>query len=414
MKITTRRSFLKNVSRAGVVSIGATSPAFLDRTALAGESAGAKTNADQNILVLVQLEGGNDGLNTVIPFADPEYRKLRPGIAIGKDAALKLDAKHALHPAMSGMKGLFDDGQLSVVQGVGYPNPDRSHFRSMDIWNSARTSGANLAKDGWLGRALDLRAAQDEGTTPALAIGTERLPLALVGAKINVPMIRDIDAFKRRPGTGSKRDQQRRQLALAELISQPAPSGSELDFLRATASNSIATAAKLEQLGSTYKPAAKYPDSALGNKLKTVAQLITAEFGTRIFFVSLGGFDTHSNQQGAHQALLAELSGAIAAFQKDLRGHKLHGRVRLATYSEFGRRAKENGSLGTDHGTASQMFITSSEGRGIVGKHPVLTDLDAEGDLKHHTDFRRVYATLLDGWLGFSSEKVLGEKFTYI
>ena len=352
----TRRSFLKNVSTAGVVSIGAAAPTFLNRAAYADERESSKSNKDR-ILVLVQLEGGNDGLNTVIPVGDSEYKKLRPGIAINN--GLDIGDDLAFHPAMSGMKGLLDDGQLSVIQGVGYPNPDRSHFRSMDIWNSARLTG-ELTRDGWLGRALDLRANQPSGQTPALAIGTERLPLALVGAKTNVPMIRDIDAFKLKPGAGKKADQERRQQALAELIDRPAATGSELDFLRATANNALATAKKLESLTASYKPATDYPNSPLANKLKTVAQLITAEFGTRIYFVSLGGFDTHSQQAGSHQALLSELSNAVAAFHKDLAGHKLGDQVLLATYSEFGRRAKENGSLGTDHGTASQMFVAST------------------------------------------------------
>ena len=414
MKTTDRRNFLKGVSGAGVASIGAAAPSFLDRAALAGESLRDRSNTDQNILVLIQLEGGNDGLNTVIPFSDPEYRRLRPGIAIGQVAGLKLDDQLSLHPAMTGMRGLFDDGHLSIVQGVGYPDPDRSHFRSMDIWNSARTGGANLAKDGWLGRALDLGAEREQGTTPALAIGSERLPLALVGSKVNVPMIRDLREFERRAGNGSRAERRRRQEALGELIARPAETGSDLEFLRATAANSIATAEKLETLGDSYKPATSYPASALGRKLETVAQLITAEFGTRIFFVSLGGFDTHSKQEGAHQALLAELSAAVTAFGNDLRGHQLHDRVCLATYSEFGRRARENGSLGTDHGTASQMFIAGPGGRGIVGEHPSLTDLDAEGDLKHHTDFRQVYATLLDTWLGIPSDQVLGRKYAHI
>ncbi|MGI9244371.1 MAG: DUF1501 domain-containing protein, partial [Verrucomicrobiales bacterium] len=360
-----------------------------------------------------QLEGGNDGLNTVIPISDPEYGKLRPGIGIASASALKLDDGHALHPAMAGMKGLFDDGGLSIVQGVGYANPDRSHFRSMDIWNSARLSG-ELTRDGWLGRALDQNQGANAGATPALALGTGNLPLALVAAKTQVPVIRDIDAFERRPGVGDRAARESRRSALDSLVGRPAPSGSELEFLRAAAGNAFATAKKLESLTASYQAAAEYPESPLAAKLKSVAQLIAAEFGTRIFFVSLGGFDTHSQQEGSHQALLAELSGAIAAFQQDLAGHSLGDRVLLATYSEFGRRAKENGSLGTDHGTASQMFFAGAAGKGIIGSHPSLTDLDEEGDLKHHTDFRSVYATLLEKWLGFPSEAVLGERFPLV
>ncbi|MFT5107604.1 MAG: hypothetical protein ACI9UA_003237, partial [Pseudoalteromonas tetraodonis] len=274
-------------------------------------------------------------------------------------------------------------------------------------WNSARTgaAGGRSTQDGWLGRALDLQAeALGDGQTPALAIGTERLPLALVAARTTVPMIRDLNEFKRRLGKLDRK-------ALDQHLAAKAPAGSELEFLRGTANNAYATAQKLESFSATYKHASDYPDNPLGHKLQTVAQLITAEFGTRIFFVSLGGFDTHSQQAGSHQSLLAELSGAVTAFQKDLSAHQLSDRVLLATYSEFGRRAKENGSLGTDHGTASQMFIAHADGKGIVGEHPSLTDLDDEGDLKHHTDFRRVYATLLERWLGFPSEEVLGEKF---
>jgi uncharacterized protein (DUF1501 family) len=412
---STRRTFIRNVSSAGVVSIGAGAPAFLDRAALAGDRSAPRREG--RILVLVQLEGGNDGLNTVIPIGDPEYQKLRPGIGIAAAATLKLDDDHALHPAMLGIKELFDDGALGVVQGVGYANPDRSHFRSMDIWNSARLSG-ELTRDGWLGRALDLGMSGGTGATPgaapALAIGSGNLPLALVAAKTAVPMIRDIDEFKRHPGVGSERAQQRRRAALEEQIAQAAPAGSELEFLRAAASNSIATAKKLESLTDSYHPSVDYPSSPLAAKLKTFAQLIAADFGTRIFFVSLGGFDTHSSQEGSHQALLAELSGAITAFHKDLAGHGLGDRVLLATYSEFDRRAKENGSLGTDHGTASQMFFSSSDGKGIIGAHPSLSDLDEEGDLKYHTDFRCVYATLLDRWLGVPSADVLGEEFQHV
>lgn len=405
-----RRTFLRNVSGAGVVSIGAGAPAFLDRAAMAGEQSG--TQVDGRILVMVQLAGGNDGLNTVVPIGDPEYGKLRPGIGIARGAALDLDDHHALHPAMTGMKGLFDDGALSIFQGVGYANPDRSHFRSMDIWNSARLSGEQR-RDGWLGRALDQRAgaADETGATPALAIGSGDLPLALVASRTTVPVIRDLDEFRRRPGVGSPDARQRRRAALDAAIAQAAPAGSELEFLRATASNAFATAEKLESLTASYRPAAVYPNSPLAAKLRSVAQLIAADFGTRIFFVSLGGFDTHSKQDGSHRALLAELSAGITAFHHDLAGHRLGDRVLLATYSEFGRRANENGSLGTDHGTASQMFIAKPDAKGIIGAHPSLEDLDEEGDLKYHTDFRSVYAALLDQWLGIPSEAVLGEKF---
>jgi uncharacterized protein (DUF1501 family) len=382
----------------------------------AAESSGSLSiDKDQTILVLIQLAGGNDGLNTVIPFGDPEYHKARPGIGIGKDAVHKLDDFHGLHPAMSGFKELFDDGHLSVLQGVGYPNPNRSHFRSTDIWHCGDPLQETVV-DGWLGRALDLTEKQHAGKVPALALSTGRLPLALVGTKINVPMIRSLAEFKLQPGVGSTPDRQLRRDLLDALRHRSAVSAEDtaddLDFLRNVSATADQTAEKLEAVTADYKPCADYPNNGLGSRLKTVAQLIASDLGTRIFFVSLGGFDTHSKQEGAHQALLSELSSSVHAFLTDLQGHKLVERVLVATYSEFGRRVKENGSLGTDHGAASQMFVLSSGLKGgIHGKHPSLTDLAGQDDLKFHTDFRSVYTTLLDKWLGFPAAKVLGQKF---
>ena len=343
------------------------------------------------MLVLVQLAGGNDGLNTVIPFGDPEYAKARPGIGIPKQAVLKIDDQVGLHPQMTGFKSLYDEGLLSIIQGVGYPNPNRSHFRSTDIWHSARLDSEDTA-DGWLGRALDLTVDQHAGKVPALALGTDRLPLALVCNKLHVPTVKNLKEFHLQLGSGSESDRKLRGRLIHDLANQPAPAGSELDVLRKTTLTAVSTAKRLKEVTAAYKPAAKYPASGLANKLKTVAQLIAGDLGTRIFFVSLGGFDTHSKQAGAHQALLGELSAAVRALFSDLKGHRLQDRVLLATFSEFGRRVKENGSLGTDHGAASQMFVVTPSGRGgLIGKQPSLTDL-SQGGLKFHTDFRSVYA----------------------
>jgi uncharacterized protein (DUF1501 family) len=406
---TTRRTFLTNVGAAGIVSLGATPPWFLTRAALATEKA-EKPPTEKRILVLVQLAGGNDGLNTVIPYTDPEYQKARPGIGIGKDAVLKIGDDLGLHPQMTGFREIFDEGRLAVIQGVGYPNPNRSHFRSTDIWHSARPD-VEYTEDGWLGRSLDLHAKRHAGKTPALALGTDRLPLALVCSKLSVPTVQNVREFQLQLGAGSVANRKLRRRLIGDLANRPSATGSDLDFLRKTTQTALTTARKLEKVTATYKPAAEYPGNGLGQKLKTVAQLIAGDFGTNIFFVSLGGFDTHSQQAGAHQGLLTELSSAIRAFYLDLKEHKLQDRVLLATYSEFGRRVKENGSLGTDHGAASQMFVvTPGDKGGLIGKHPSLTDL-SQGDLKHHTDFRSVYATILDNWLDISSQSVLGHKF---
>lgn len=408
MLMTSRRQFLQQVGAASLVTLGA-APARWMQAAAAAES----TSNEGKILVLVQLAGGNDGLNTVVPHGRDEYYKARPGTGIPRGAVLKLNDELGLHPAMRGFKELFDEGSLGIVQGVGYPQPDRSHFRSMDIWQSARPEKEDTAS-GWLGRALDATVEQHVGKVPALTLGSEKLPLSLVASKINVPTIRDVKGYQLQLGASNEVAAKAHRLALERVASEPAASGSDLDFLRRTATTAWSTAEKLRHVAANYKPAADYPANGLGQKLRTVAEIISGELGTRIFFVSLDGFDTHSQQANVHQALLTELSSAVTAFVRDLKGHGLSDRVMVATFSEFGRRVAENGSLGTDHGAASQMFVVSPKVRaGVHGRHPSLTDLD-DGDLKFHTDFRSVYATLLDRWLGIESTAVLGRKFSHV
>lgn len=407
----TRREFLKQIGSAGAgfVSLTAAPPLFLQRAALADAEKSKKD--DGRILVVVQMAGGNDGLNTVVPYGDSEYYKARPSLGISKGSVLKLDDQLGLHPAMTGFKELYDEGMLSIVQGVGYKNPNRSHFRSMDIWQSARPD-IEYTKDGWLGRALDLTAEKYQGGVPALAFGRDKLPLSLVATKVNVPTIRNLDSYQLQLGPGPESNKKLHRRIVGKLADQSATAGSDLDFLRKTTVTAFTSAERLKKVTSSYKPSVPYPNNRLAQQLKVLAQIIAGDFGTRIFFVTLGGFDTHSEQQGAHQGLLAELSSALSAFYMDLKGHKLHEQVLIATFSEFGRRVKENGSLGTDHGAASQLFVVSAKGKpGIHGKHPSLTSL-LQGDLKFHTDFRQVYATLLDNWLGVPSKKVLGQEFS--
>jgi uncharacterized protein (DUF1501 family) len=404
--LITRRNFLRSSTAAGIVSLAGMPPEFLRRAALANEARSNRSGG--RILVILELEGGNDGLNTVVPYADDEYYKARPGIAVARESVLRLNDSLGFHPQLVGLRELFDDGMLAIVQGVGYPHPDRSHFRSMDIWQSASLESAAPDR-GWLGRALDHAADPQAPDAPALAVGLQRLPLALTAANVNVPTIADIDGFRLNAGGDDEASQKRRDL-MRELAEPASGSSGESLFLERAAATAYRTAERLGEVTRDYQPAAPYPSTSLANNLKLIAQMIAGELGTRIFFVSLAGFDTHSQQAGAHQALLGELSAAVKSFYDDLRGHGLDERVVLATYSEFGRRVKENGSLGTDHGAASQMFIVTSGKGGLYGDHPPLTDLD-EGDLKFHTDFRSVYATLLEKWLGFASEPVLGSQF---
>jgi uncharacterized protein (DUF1501 family) len=404
---STRRDFLRGLAAAGVVSIGSLPPRFLCQAALAAGQ--QPPSAKGRILVLVQLEGGNDGLNTVVPHGDDLYYKARPGLGIAKPGVLRVDDYLGLHPQLAGLKELYDEGHLAIVQGVGYPRPDRSHFSSMDIWHSARLTGVGN-DGGWIGRALDRVSEDRQSSAPAMALGVERLPLALLASKVNVPTIRDVHDYQLQWGGGNQASRDLRRELLTSLAERRGSGGGQLDFVQQTARSAYQSSEKLRAVLGSYKPAVTYPGNGLGERLKLVAQLIAGDMGIQIFFVSLGGFDTHADQAGAHAALMGELASAVRAFYGDLKGHKLDDRVVLATFSEFGRRVKENGSLGTDHGAASQMFVVTPGKGGVYGKHPSLADLD-DGDLKFHTDFRAVYATLLDKWLELPSEPVLGEKF---
>lgn len=398
---THRRDFLKTSS---LIGIGATVPTFLAKTAWAAPNL-QSPRAKDTILVVVQLTGGNDGLNTVIPYKDAEYPKLRPTLKVPADQVKKLNDAVGLHPAMTELAELYQQGALSVIQGVGYPNPDQSHFRSMDIWQAASTQ--ETLTEGWIGKALKSLNA------PAFHIagGNESSPLALAGAPVRVPSITSLEDYRLKMSAANRADYQQ-QRAIIENATQASGGRSELlDFVRRTAMSTYASSQRLEEIGKNYQPKAPYPSSGLANRLKIAAQLIDAGIGARIFYVSIDGFDTHANQAAAHPNLLSQVSDSIAAFYKDVaaRGHQQ--RVCIMTFSEFGRRARENGSRGTDHGSAAPMFLVGGKIRGgVLGEHPSLTKLEA-GNLKHSIDFRQVYAAILETWLGVDSQAVLGGKF---
>lgn len=396
----TRREFLSILRNAGVVSLGAAAVPRIFQSAVAADS----TSAANRSLVVIQLAGGNDGLNTVVPYSDDSYQKARPGIGLKAGQVLKLNDQLGLHPSLEGLKELFDERRLAIIQGVGYPQPDRSHFRSLDIWHSAQP-GEQIFEEGWLGRTLaatvDLPGMRCEGT----ALGMNRPPLALVSRRVASPTIQRVEDFQLK---GAHADELSQKLIAASSSKSPS---AELNFLRETSTTALVSANRLKSVSQNYRTSVSYPATGLARQLKLVAQMIAAELPTRIFFVSLDGFDTHAQQAGGHAALLAELSGAISAFTRDLQEHQLADRVATITYSEFGRRVQENGSLGTDHGAASMMFCVVPEGQGgFYGEHPPLTDLD-DGDLKFKIDFRQVYATLLDRWLHVPSREVLRGQF---
>jgi uncharacterized protein (DUF1501 family) len=389
----TRRSFLQTTA----LGLSAATPSVLLRAAedVAGLS-------DDQVLVVVQLSGGNDGLNTVIPFESDAYHRNRPTLAVSKGSVLKLDKRApldvGLHPAMTAMKELYDEGHVAVVQGIGYPNPSRSHFRSMDIWHTARPGDLEASK-GWLGRSLELGGR----SLNALQIGGEKLPLALHGQR-HVASLQNLDFLD---FLATKKGKEMRRMMTALLA--PSREGA-VESVRGLAETTLVSLEKIVKVREKPVPV-EYPDSRLSERLKWAGQMIGGGYPSRIFYVSQGGYDTHAQQRDGHQVLLQRLSDAVGAFHRHMEKIDATKRVTVVVFSEFGRRVKENGSLGTDHGCAAPAFVISGRVKGgLHGKHPSLTDLD-HGDLKYGVDFRRLYATVLEDVLKLKSEKVLGGKF---
>ena len=401
---TSRRRFLQSTLGAStLVSTAAAVPNLFTRTALA-----AAKQPGERVLVVVQLSGGNDGLNTVVPYTDELYEQNRIALRIDKSTVLKLDDAVGLHPNLKGFAKLAEQGTLSVVQGIGYPNPDRSHFSSMDIWHTAERT-PERRRDGWLGRCVDLAARGDGASAAALHLGAGPLPLALSSRASAIPSIESLEGFRLRDERALKLSQ------LESLASARRDDGSDmLAFLQRTTLGAYASSERVRSALDAETSAAEYPGHRLAGKLKNVARLIDSGLETRIYYVSLDGFDTHANQRQTHANLMTELSESVSAFVNDLatRGHL--DRTTVLMFSEFGRRVKENASLGTDHGAAAPLFLAGGGLRkaGVVGKHPSLADLDREGDLKFHTDFRSVYAAILNDRLGASARDVLGAEYS--
>jgi uncharacterized protein (DUF1501 family) len=400
----TRRQFLGTSAGLSALTLGGTVPGLFARAA----DDAAKADRNDRVLVVVELAGGNDGLNTVIPFEDDRYHKARPTLHVVKEQVQRLTEHVGLHPSMEAAAQLFKEGKLAVVQGVGYPQPDRSHFRSMEIWHTASTA-ARPPSTGWLGRVLDT--SYKEGDDDALAgvALTDGLPQALTAEKLTVPAVRQIENFNTGVADTPDADPPRARL-LRQMSTGPTVKGEPIPYLRRQAETAYRTAAKLRDAAANYQTDVEYPGD-LGAQLRRAAQVIAANLGVRLLWVSQGGYDTHSKQAPAHQALLGELSGALAAFQKDMEKHKAAERVLVLTLSEFGRRVDENASQGTDHGAASCLFLCGSKVRGgLAGTYPSLEKL-GEGDLIHTVDFRAVYATILEKWLGCEAAKLLGGQF---
>lgn len=419
----TRRFFLQR--GCALASLAATVPCFIERSALGLASdpllASRPGVPDERILVIVQLAGGNDGLNTVIPFGDDEYHRSRPQIAIrgpgaaarnAQPSALGLDGAGGigLHPNLDGLKQLYDDGLVSIVQGVGYPNPNRSHFTSMDIWQTGRLDAKG---SGWVGRYLDSTCGGTPEPEAAIAIG-RNAPLALEG-DIQKPVAFEGASLFRWNGEDlhASLKQPYDEINRRGVLLEPVPSdGRETQraFLLRTALDAQLSSDRI-RAAVAKQPLASYPGNQLANQLRLIAAMIRDSMPTRVYYASMGGFDTHGGQLGTHANLMRALGDSLRAFQQDLKAQSNDARVTTLVFSEFGRRVRQNASGGTDHGTAAPVILVGPAVRpGLVGRHPSLTDLD-QGDLKFGIDFRSVYASVLEDWMKSPSEKVLRGKF---
>jgi uncharacterized protein (DUF1501 family) len=359
--------------------------------------------AGNKVVVVVQFSGGNDGLNTVVPITNDIYFKSRPKIGITKDKAVVLTDEVGLNPALECFKGLYDDGSLGIMNSVGYPNPDRSHFRSMDIWQSASDS-KDFVNTGWIGRYLDAQCHGCDKPTQALEID-DLLSLALKGNKEKGLAFKD----PRRLYSSSN------EKFYKDIDAAHHPSEETVDYLYKTMSETLSSADYIFQQSKMHPTAQSYPATELGRDLKTIASLIMSDINTKIYYVSLGSFDTHFNQEAQQKRLFTELNDAVKAFTSDLKTNNRFQDVLMMTFSEFGRRVSQNASDGTDHGTANSMFFISGglKQKGILNAMPDLSDLN-EGDLKYKVDFKNVYGTVLNKWLGADDKTILGMQTSHM
>jgi len=418
----TRREFLGSLA---VVSTAATIPVFLGRSAPAlAAPAGAMVKdapgvPTDRILVVVQLSGGNDGLNTVVPFGSREYYDLRPGIAVGEDSVLRVDdvTGIGLHPQMAAFKDLIDDGVGAVVQGVGYPNPNRSHFASMDIYHTGDTAGGRGL--GWLGKALDhvdFSKHPGAAATAMVSLGREA-PLAGQGKRIRAVSFERADLFRWAGAdlhpllARAYDDLNRTAVPSANQANDP---DNQAAFVRRTGLDAQVASDRIRKAVAAG-PVSDFPaNSGLARQLRMVASMIRAELPTRVYYVGHGGFDTHAGQPNRHGRLIEQFAEAMRAFQHELNALGQDQRVLTLAFSEFGRRARQNSSNGTDHGAAGPMFMAGPMIRpGLLGDHPSLANLDRNGDLVYNVDFRNIYATVLDQWMGSDSNAVLGKSYRH-
>jgi uncharacterized protein (DUF1501 family) len=403
----TRRAFLWRSGMA--LTAGAVIPSVFERAAGVAEAtqAAGRYGAD-TILVVVQMGGGNDGLNTVVPYGLDGYRQARPNLAIADSDVLPLDDRLGLHPALGALHRRFQDGQVAIVQGVGYPEPDLSHSRSMQIWQTAAPD--RVAADGWL--ADYVAVVPNAGDTLFAASVTSGTNPALVGRGVDAATIANLESYRYRPDPKYPNDGDHQEALARRLYALDYGAVPLQAHVARTALRALASSDRVQEAARSYATTVAYPNHPLANSLKTVAQLIAAEVGTRVYSVGFSGFDTHAGQANVHARQLGGFADSVDAFLRDVTDMGKVDRVLLMAFSEFGRRVRENGSQGTDHGTAGPMFLLGTQlSGGLYGAHPSLQALDGNGNLRYGVDFRAVYATAIEGWMGADAQTVLGGRY---
>ncbi|RYH73384.1 DUF1501 domain-containing protein [Flavobacteriaceae bacterium 144Ye] len=388
-----RRKFIKNSTLASSLFFV---PSFVKAfETVASSKLGFKR------LVIIQLSGGNDGLNTVVPFRDDLYHNARPTIALGKDDVLKLNDDIGLHSSLSPLKRLYDQGYLSIINNVGYPNPNRSHFRATDIWQTASGS-EEYKQSGWIGRFLD-----NYGEHPYNAIEIDdSLSLALKGEEFNGIATKNPEALFKTANDPYFR-------GVLNHYNDEHLSEHNLSYLYKSMIAAESSAKYIYETTKTISSTQEYPNNQFGEQLKTMAKFINSGIDTKVFYSSLGGFDTHANQKGTHSRLLEIYAESIEAFVKDLKQQNTFKDTLILTFSEFGRRVKQNAGHGTDHGSANNVFIVGEnlKRQGLYNDMASLSNLDANGDIKFEIDFRSIYATVLNKWLMVDDTKILNKNF---
>lgn len=397
----TRRQFLGGVT---LTAIGTFAPDFLLKSKLAQAAA-----TGGRILIILQQSGGNDGVNTVVPFTDSTYAAARPTLAIPESQILPISGGLGLHPSLANFKTLSDEGKLAIIQGVGYPNGNLSHFTSMDIWHTASPEGVQTR--GWLGRYLDLHPPGSENALFSVNIGSQ-IPNAFNADTVSTPSIASVSAYQFRTDSRYPADRVSQVNAFLNLenlsLHDPFPRAN----IAGVSVNAYTTSEAVKAAAGSYTPSVTYPNTSLAQGLLLIAQIISGNLGTQIFYLSTGGYDTHNNQANTHANLLTTLSEAMFAFQRDMEAKGLADRIVILTISEFGRRVAENGSRGTDHGTSTIQFALGTQVKGgLYGAYPSLSKLDSNGNLIFTTDFRSSYATVLESWLQTDAKAILGGTF---